>query len=332
MYAAHGTVPGLICRIQEESVLPIINIFSKRQKKLRGETPDVYTYDDLPDPLRVQIVHIWTDTLVTYQHGHIRKAEEAYKFIVESLCNEYGVFQLARTASGTVYRDGRYVDELQSFFLQEKDVEKALDAVELSFRVIAIGNPPLTGRNYAFKRADDAIKELNHRFKEHGVGYQFANGQIIRIDSEFIHAEIVKPALKLLGQKHYAGAQQEFFKAHEHYRKGDAKAALAECLKAFESIMKAICEKRGWSCSSNAPAKHLIQACFENGLIPSFWQSHYSSLRSLLESSVPTGRNKLGAHGQGTIPVSVPSHLVAYMLHMTASAIVFLAEAEKNLS
>ena len=25
--------------------------------------PDVYTYNDLPQPLRVQIVHIWMDTL-----------------------------------------------------------------------------------------------------------------------------------------------------------------------------------------------------------------------------------------------------------------------------
>ena len=293
--------------------------------------PDVYTYDDLPRPLRVQIVQIWMDTFVTYQHGHMRNVEEAYKFIVESLCREYGVFQLAATAARTVYEDRRYVDEFQTFFLNEKDVEKTLDAVELSFRVIDKRDSRYIRQYDLSKRADDAIEELNYRFREHGVGYQFTNGQIVRIDSEFIHAEIVKPALKLLDQRHYAGAQQEFLKAHEHYRKGDARAALTECLNAFESVMKVICEKRGWRCSNNAASKTLIQVCFDNELIPSFWQSHYSSLRKLLESSVPTGRNKLGGHGQGTKPVSVPSHLVAYMLHMTASAIVFLTEAEKNL-
>ncbi len=149
---------------------------------------------------------------------------------------------------------------------------------------------------------------------------------------DFIHTEIVKPALRLLGQKQYAGAQQEFLKAHEHYRKGNAKEALNECLKAFESVMKAICDKRGWSYSNNATSKPLIQVCFDNGLIPSFWQSHYSSLRNLLESSVPTGRNKLSGHGQGTTPEAVPDHLVAYMLNMTASAIVFLAEADEKTS
>jgi hypothetical protein len=36
----------------------ILDLFSKRQKKLRGEMPDVYMYDELPQPLKVQIVHM----------------------------------------------------------------------------------------------------------------------------------------------------------------------------------------------------------------------------------------------------------------------------------
>ena len=39
--------------------MSIFDIFSKRQKKLRGEVPDVYVYDKLPSPLRVQIIQIW---------------------------------------------------------------------------------------------------------------------------------------------------------------------------------------------------------------------------------------------------------------------------------
>ena len=257
----------------------------------------------LPPPLRVQIVHIWKDTT---QH---------YKFIVDTLCREYGVFVLADMSSPVYTGIRDYQAEFFKFFLEEENCEKALDAIELSFRFID---------------RDDAIEELNQRFKEHGFGYQFTNGKIIRIDSEFTHTEIVKPALRLLGQKQYAGAQQEFLKAHEHYRKGNTKEALNECLKAFESVMKTICDKRRWSYSNTATAKPLIQVCFDNGLIPSFWQSHYSSLRNLLESSVPTGRNKLSGHGQGTTLEAVPDYLVAYMLHMTASAIVFLAEADEK--
>ena len=283
--------------------------------------PDVYVYDDLPKRLRRQIIYIWRDSLGS---NYWKDIEEAYKFVVESLCREYGVFKLANTTSAS----RNFKGELHNFFLQERNVEKALDAIELSFQYI----DSYWRRNDNSIRAKDAIEELNYRFGEHGVGYQFTDRQIVRIDSEYIHSEIVKPGLNLLNQQHYAGAQQEFLRAHEHYRKGNAKEALNECLKAFESTMKAICEKRGWIKKGKATAKSLIQVCFDKGLIPAFWQNHYSSLKELLKSSVPPARNELSGHGQGTSPTTVPNHLVAYMLHMTASAIVFLAEAEKNLS
>jgi len=78
-------------------------------------------------------------------------------------------------------------------------------------------------------------------------------------------------------------------------------------------------------------ASKLIDILFAKGLIPPFWQTQFSSLRSLLESSVPTGRNKLSGHGQGATPKAVPDYLTAYMLHMTASTLVFLTTAEKEL-
>lgn len=82
--------------------MPIFDLFSKRQKRLRGEIPDVYVYDGLPPPLRVQIVHIWKDSF-TLTH---------YKFIVDTLCREYGVFCLAET--NNYERD--YRKELLKFF------------------------------------------------------------------------------------------------------------------------------------------------------------------------------------------------------------------------
>ena len=271
------------------------------------------------------------DTLGTFEKGYSDEVNKSYELIVKSLCREYGVFQLSERSIGG-HREP--IEELVSFFLQEKDIEKSLDAIELSFRVIdtLTRRYEYLYRSDASELADEAVADLNSRFREHGVGYQYDSGQVIRVDSELIHSEVVKPALRLLGQKHYAGAQQEFLKAHDHYQKGNSKEALNCCLNAFESAMKAICDKRGWGYDKNETSKSLIQRCFDNELVPSFWQQQYSSLRSLLESSVPTGRNKLSGHGQGTKPVPVPNHLVAYMLHMTASAILFLAEAEKNLS
>jgi hypothetical protein len=315
--------------------LAIFDLYSKRQKKLRGDTPDVYVYDRIPQTLKVQITYIWFETLGDPKQSQANFQIQSnvlgtYELIVKLLRKEYGVFQLPRLGESQWVGEPA---ELCEFFLENKDIDRTLDVIEVTFR--AIDN--LTRefdhlfRRDASKIADAAIEELNARFQEHGVGYQYVNGEIIRIDSELIHAEVVRPALRLLNQNRYAGAQQEFLKAHEHYRSGDSKEALNECLKSFESLMKGICDKRGWPYNANGTAKDLIQTCMDNGLIPTFWQNQFASLRSLLESSVPTGRNKLSGHGQGTDPTTVPDYLVAYMLHMTASAIVFLAEAENSL-
>jgi hypothetical protein len=311
----------------------VFDLFSKRQKKLRGDVPDVYTYDKIPQPLRVQIVHIWRDTLGDESEYHDefrgRGVRNAYQFIVETLCREYGVFFLPGSETHGIRN---YLTELANFMLKVEDPEKALDAIDLSFRVIdgMVRRHGYLNRDNPSELADDAIGELNFRFREHGIGYEF-DGQIIRIDSALLHAEAVKPALALLGAPEYAGAQAEFLTAHEHYRHGRTKEALADCLKALESVMKVICAKRGWQHDPNATSSALIKVLFDNGLVPSFWTSHFSALRSTLEAGVPTARNRLGGHGQGAQVVQVPEYLAAYVLHLTASAILFVAEAEKAL-
>jgi len=310
--------------------MAIFDLFSKRQKRLRGEVTDVYSYDEIPEVLRVQIVHIWYATLSEKTQYPSERVKSTHRLICDALCREYGVFRLPPAVS---YGERNFLEELYQFFLNTPETERALDAIEIAFHAI---NTITRDFQYLNRRkfneiADEAIKELNDRFREHGVGYQYADGEIIRIDSELLHQEAVKPALSVLRRKEFVGAQEEFLKAHEHYRHGNYKEALNECLKCFESVMKTICDMRQWTYARTATAQQLLQVCFDNGLVPSFWQSHFSSFKSMLESGVPTARNKLGGHGQGTSPIIVPQHLVAYMLHMTASVVLFLSEAESSV-
>ena len=312
--------------------MSLYNIFSKRQKAVRGDAPDVFTYDTIPRELKVQVIHIWRDTIGNQQsydtYGDVKMT---YRFIVETLCREYGLFELPGR------RDNPYENyrlELENFLLQETDHERALDAIELAFEHVdtTIRRPDYTGRSgpNCNQIADDAINELNSRFREHGIGYEF-NGEIIRVDSQMLHAEAVKHALTLLRESAYKGAEAEFLTAHEHYRHGRQKEALTESLKAMESVMKSICAKRDWTVDPHAPARTLLQTLFDNGLIQKFWTSHFSALQSTLEAGVPTARNKLGGHGQGSEVKVVPDYLVGYVLHLTASAILFLVNAEKEL-
>ena len=101
----------------------IFDLFSKRQRRLRGEIPDVYTYDNLPNALRVQIVHIIRDALGVDYYGS-EHASKTYEFINNTLCREYGLFELTKHP--------RSLDEaVFNFFLAEESVERALDVIEL---------------------------------------------------------------------------------------------------------------------------------------------------------------------------------------------------------
>jgi len=173
-----------------------------------------------------------------------------------------------------------------------------------------------------------AAKEISNRFKEHSIGFEFRDGKMIRIDSGFLHSEAVTPAISLLQEPHMAGPNQEFMKAHEHFRHGRYGESINECLKSFESTMKAICHKKRWAYNQNDTAKKLLNVCEQKGLFPTYMQSSLSGLRAVLET-VPTFRNKLSGHGQGVQQVQISEPVAAFVLHSTAANIVFLTSLAK---
>lgn len=311
-----------------------MNLYSKRQKQFREEINDVYSYENIPNKLLVQIIHIWNRVLGNQnnyeQYGS--QVPGCYKYIYDILCEEYGVFDLfpnIQRSSGI-----HYYHELCKYLLALDDEEKIIDIIELTFTLIDTITRENTylGKTDPSKEADEAIVLLNSRFKENGIGFQFIDGHIIKVDSEFLHTNTIKPVLKLLNDKNYGGAQDEFLKAYEHYRHNENKEALNNCLKSLESTMKTICDKHRWDYGKSPNASHLINICFKNNLIPEFWQQQFTSLRSTLESGVPTGRNKLSGHGQGEEIIKVPEYIVSYMLNLTGAAIILLINSEKELA
>lgn len=82
--------------------LAVTNIFSKRNKKM----PDVYTYDSIPTSLRIQVAHIWNDTI-----DRLQDDDRMYR-------------DLPYTKD---YHNDR--EELIHFFLQEKIIGRVIDVV-----------------------------------------------------------------------------------------------------------------------------------------------------------------------------------------------------------
>lgn len=331
--------PGFAARIklQRGLEMAVFDLYSKRKKRLASQgKADVYQYDTIPGPLRVQIAQVVQDALGCWYirdpgYYDLRPNSPSSRWwqeIHDAIARENGVWHLGKNGSNP---DIRCIEHFLS-----ADTDGALDFIELCFKVINFGIRKFAPVDLEHARvrvsADDAIEELNQRFREAGVGFQFTEGKIIRVDSEFLHSEAVKPALALLHEAGFTGPADEFIRAFDHHRKCENKDAIADASNAFESTMKAICDAQGWKYQTKDTAKSLLDVLFNNELIPAELASHFAGLRSAMESGLPTLANRTSRHGQGTKPTEVPDHYVAYALHLVASNIVFLIGCHNALN
>jgi len=178
---------------------------------------------------------------------------------------------------------------------------------------------------------DKCIEELNYRFRQHNLGYEFVNGEVIRIDNKMLHQEVVKPALRLLYEEGFDGAEEEFRKAFEYKRNGDNKNAILEAGKTFESTLKTICDKKGYTYDkAKDTAKTLINILEYNNFYPSYMSAHMTSLRTTLETGLPVVRNKNAGHGQGSTVTPISDEFAEYALNLAATNIVFLVGIYKR--
>ncbi len=143
--------------------------------------------------------------------------------------------------------------------------------------------------------------------------------KVIMRENDVLHDSAIKPALKLLENPRFMSANGEFLAALEDYRKGDFQDCLTKCGSAFESVLKVICDRKGWPYKQTDTAKALV-----NTILPRIGLESYFEHSLLI---VATLRNKLSsAHGAG-ITVRQPNrHLTQYALNATGSAILLVAQ------
>jgi hypothetical protein len=302
----------------------ILDLFSKRNKPL----PDVFTYNTLPPKLRVQVTHILREAIGP--SFYLDGTSDGWRYISQAIAAGHGLLELPDIEHGR-YGEPSYYAGCMNYILKAEP-EQALDLIELSFGFVlmAAQNIEFAMRaRLSSTHAQTAIADLNYRFRENGVGFQFEDGKIIRVDSQLLHVEVVKPALLLLSTKGFEGPNAEFLAAHEHFRHNRIEPAITEACKAFESTMKVICDSRRWTYDkSKATASTLIKVLIDNGLVPSYSEEQLRAVEKCL-LGIATVRNKNAGHGAGAKPRDVPQYYVSYALHLAASNIVFLVECHK---
>ena len=310
--------------------------YTLRQRRLnRPDRPTLYSYESLPGPFRVQVAHIFDGmvgeqrnlygtTMATRRSGDPSKAQ-VWGLIHDAVARHVGKFNLSERTQDNQIGFYHYLQAMST------STGALLDAIELGFD--ALRHSPVGGIRYTelYSRRltiDSGAAELNMRFAQHDLGYKLVGEHIIRIDSEYLHTEVVEPALTLLHDAGFETSTEAFLDAHRHYRHHEYRDAIADANNAFEGVMKAICNAEGWPYPFNATATPLIDTLIRNGLLPKEQESHYKGLISAMKSGLPTTANP-HRHGPSPTPVEIPGYLAAHCLHLAAANIVFLVEARK---
>ena len=147
--------------------------------------------------------------------------------------------------------------------------------------------------------------------------------QVIRRDSDILHETAIEPTLTLLSRPTFSSANEEFLDALKDFRDGDYRDCVVKCGSSLESVMKVICERKGWPYQQTDVAAKLLNEILPRTTLDTFFEQPIML--------IATVRNRLGkAHGAGTQQKTVPRHVASYVINATASAILLLVE-EVNL-
>ena len=293
-------------------------LYSKRMKNASGE-PEVYIYDTFSQTFRNQFFYVIEEMFDYLENNGLY---EVWSYVHDSFAREIGVKSL-----GSPHYSAKR--QIEQFVEKSRDVD-FLDFLDYAFSRIAQTRDvslSYVSKDTLNKQITSAFVEMNFRFNQNSLGYAFVKDVLIRKDNEHLHQNAVKPALRLLYESGFEGAEQEFLDAFEHRRKDENKDAILDALKAFESTMKAICDRMGYTYDpARSTAKDLIGILENNAFYPAYMNNHITSLRTSLESGLPTMRNKNAGHGQGAAVVNVSDEFAEYALNLAATNIVLLTK------
>jgi hypothetical protein len=291
--------------------MPVYETYASRSAAAaKASAPDVYIYHALPYLLRRQLSLIFEEC--------IGPGGRDWEFIEKIMYREVASYENCGAQPRV---------SLLTYLQKSTDINGLLTLIEACARIIADEG--------AMVDPAGGLRELNERFFQQGVGYQFENGKIIRIDSQYVHAEVVKDAIRLLSEPGFEEANEEFMKAHRYLREGSG--SLRDCntaaLRAMENVLKVICNARGWAYEKGDTVEPLLAIVQRKGLFPDYLveDGYFRNLIGAMKAGMPKIRDRQGGHGAAPGDKPVPNHIGAFALHLTAANIVMLVKAFRAL-
>jgi hypothetical protein len=188
----------------------------------------------------------------------------------------------------------------------------------------------------------EGVDAINNIFREEGIGFEFSryvdgkegmdsHGRVRKTvdqypqatmkSNEVLHATTVMPALQLLSQPIWKGANEEMLQAHQHLRAGNYADAITWAGKCLESVLQIICDTKNWTFVPDKDTlNRLLQTCYMNKLFD-------APYIDVLQKSSGEIRNKWGGHGTAKSAHGPATFQMAeHMIQLTSAHVVLLAK------
>jgi len=300
------------------------NLFSRRKKRIEGKEKDFFSYE-IPEKVRNQILITIFENL-THNKGGISLygGLDEFKLLRQKFLKETGKSSLMNEILAE--------KDLEKF-IRHSSSEELMDFIEflLAFKIWLYSK----GYSNTLSEAETIRKELNRCFLMNKIGYEIIPAMlkddlpyiIVPVYSKFLHVETIKRPLALLYNANFKGSLLEFERALEKFKDEDYVGSIQEANKSFESVLKSILDMNNieYDEKKEGTSKKLVEKLIKSDFIDSSLKDAFDRLIKILESGLPTIRNRPGiGHGSGIEPKLIDKSYAEFALHLAGAYIVFL--------
>jgi hypothetical protein len=155
--------------------------------------------------------------------------------------------------------------------------------------------------------------DLNRLLGEEDATWRLLDGQFVLLDAVFVHEHIVASSQQTLHSVRFEGAAQEMLAGQYDLADQDARGAVHNAGKSFESVMKAALSRE-----DHLAAKPLIDALLAADFFDGLPEELCGGFANQVMLALPWMRNHLGGHGQGREEQALPEPYARLALGLAA--------------
>ena len=145
------------------------------------------------------------------------------------------------------------------------------------------------------ERTKEAERELNDAFSLYESPWRILCGEMILIDSGYLHEELVAKQIEFMANLSANGAMDEFKQAVREFQKGEFAHAINEAAKSVESTLKFVLDN-----NAESHLTGLLKSLRKTDLVPNYYIGFFDSYEKIVQATGIVRNQPGNAHGQGS--------------------------------